>query len=72
LDVSGYGCQWVYTVKLNPDETLARLKARLVAKGYFQTCVEYQDTFSSVTKITLVWLPISLAATHHWTPSVRY
>jgi len=21
------GCQWAYTVKLNPDETLARLKA---------------------------------------------
>ena len=28
------GCQWVFTVKVNPDGSIARLKARLVAKGY--------------------------------------
>ena len=27
------GCRWVFTVKVNPDESIARLKARLVAKG---------------------------------------
>ena len=29
-------CRSVYTVKLNPDESLANLKARLVAKGFSQ------------------------------------
>ena len=28
------GCLWVFTVKVNPDGSIARLKARLVAKGY--------------------------------------
>ncbi|KAJ9539533.1 hypothetical protein OSB04_032266 [Centaurea solstitialis] len=31
------GCKWVFTVKVNPDGSVARLKARLVAKGYAQT-----------------------------------
>ena len=28
------GCHWVFTVKVNPDGSIARLKARLLAKGY--------------------------------------
>ena len=28
------GCRWVFTVKVNPDGSIAQLKARLVAKGY--------------------------------------
>ena len=28
------GCCWVFTVKVNPDGSIAWLKARLVAKGY--------------------------------------
>ena len=27
-------CRWVFTVKVNPDGSIARLKVRLVAKGY--------------------------------------
>ena len=29
-------CRWVFTVKVNPNGSIARLKARLVAKGYAQ------------------------------------
>ena len=27
-------CRWVFSVKFNPDGSIARLKTRLVAKGY--------------------------------------
>lgn len=61
------GCKWVFTVKVNPDGSVARLKARLVAKGYAQTFeVDYSDTFSPVDKLTSIRLFISMAATHHW------
>ena len=61
------GCRWVFTVKVNPDGSIARLKAHLVAKGYAQAYgVDYFDTFSLVSKLTSIRLFISLAATHGW------
>ena len=60
------GCHWVFTVKVNPDSSVAQLKARPVAKGYAQTYgVVYSDTFSLVSKITSFWLFISIAATYN-------
>ena len=42
-------------MKLNPNGSLAHLKAHLVAKGYSQVYgMNYQDTFSSVAKMTSV------------------
>ena len=61
------GCRWVFVVKFNLDGSVARLKAHLVAKGYAHTYgVDYSDTFSSVAKMTYIWLFISLATTHGW------
>nr|GEV31520.1 retrovirus-related Pol polyprotein from transposon TNT 1-94 [Tanacetum cinerariifolium] len=41
------GCKWVFSVKMNPDGSIARLKARLVAKGYAQTYgIDYSETLS--------------------------
>ena len=61
------GCRWVFTIKFNPDGSVARLKARLVAKAYAQTYgVDYSDTFSLVAKLTYVRLFISLAASYDW------
>ena len=61
------GCKWVFSVKMNPDGSVARLKARLVAKGYAQTYgIDYSETFSLVAKISSIRLFISLAATYNW------
>ena len=51
-------------MEVNPNgtiATIASLKALLVAKGYTQTYgVEYSKIFSSIAKITLIHLFISL------------
>ena len=61
------GCKWVFTIKVNPDGSVARLKARLVAKGYAQTYgINYSDTFSPIAKLASIQLFISLAAIHNW------
>ncbi|TYK25675.1 Cysteine-rich RLK (RECEPTOR-like protein kinase) 8 [Cucumis melo var. makuwa] len=61
------GCKWVFSVKVNPDGTMARLKARLVANGYAQTYgIDYSDTFSPIAKLTSIHLFLSIAATYNW------
>ena len=61
------GCRWIFAVKFNSDGSVARLKARLVAKGYAQIYgVDYDDTFSPVTKMTSIRLLIFLVANQGW------
>ncbi|GJU88782.1 retrovirus-related pol polyprotein from transposon TNT 1-94 [Tanacetum coccineum] len=61
------GCKWVFSFKMKPDGSIARLKPRLVAKGYAQTYgIDYPETFSPVAKISSIRLFISLAATYDW------
>nr|GEW78807.1 zinc finger, CCHC-type [Tanacetum cinerariifolium] len=61
------GCKWVFSVKMNPDGSVARLKARLVAKGYAQRYgIDYSKNFSPAAKISSIRLFISLGATYDW------
>jgi len=60
------GSSEVYTVKLNPDGSLACLKARFVTKGFSHVYgLEYVDTFFLVVKMKFVQILVSLAATYH-------
>ena len=57
----------VYTVKYNPDGSVARRKARLVAKSFTQIYGEdYSETFAPVSKLNSVRVVISIAANMGW------
>lgn len=61
------GYKWVFTVKVNPDGSLAKLKSRLVAKIYDQSYrVNYLDTFSLVAKLSSIYLFMSLVVFENW------
>ncbi|KAG9447257.1 hypothetical protein H6P81_013385 [Aristolochia fimbriata] len=54
-------------VLLLPDGFVDRYKARLVAKGYTQEyCIDYEETFAPVARLTSVHLLSALAAVRQW------
>jgi hypothetical protein len=57
------GYKWVYKLKLNPDNSIARYKARLVAKGYSQIPgQDFTETTSPVAHLASYHSLLSLAA----------
>lgn len=57
----------VFTLKQNPNGSIATYKAKLVVKGFTQTNgINYHKTFSPVTKVMMVRILISLEATYEW------
>jgi Reverse transcriptase (RNA-dependent DNA polymerase) len=61
------GCKWVFSMKYDATGKVERYKARLVVKGYTQTYgIDFQETFSPVTKLNTVWVLLSLTANQDW------
>jgi hypothetical protein len=59
------GCKWVLKKKLRPDGTIDKYKAIRVAKSYTQKEGEdFFDTYSPVTRLTIIRVLLSLAASH--------
>ena len=61
------GCKWVFSIKHKADESIERYKVRLMAKGYTHTHgIDYQKTFSPVTKLNTVRVLLSITANLDW------
>ena len=59
--------KWVFVVKYKLDISIYRYKARLVAKEFTQTYkIDYQETFTLVTKLNTVRILLSLAVNLYW------
>lgn len=66
-DVKPIGYKWVYYVKLNSNGFLKFYNACLVALGNKQEYgIDYDETFSPVTKMTIVRTVISIASSSGW------
>jgi hypothetical protein len=60
-------CKWVFKLKHKSDGTIDCYKARLIAKGFKQQYgVDYDATFSSVVKPTIIRLLLSFVVTKGW------
>ena len=62
-----FRCKWVYKTKYASDGSVERHKDLLVAKGFSQVeGIDYNETFSPVTKMNSICLVLSLVASHKW------
>jgi hypothetical protein len=62
-----FRCKWVYKTKNASDGSVERHKALLVSKGFSQVeGIDYNETFSLVSKMNFICLVLVLVASHKW------
>ena len=60
-------CKWVYSLKYNPDGSIARHKARLVARDFSQAYgLDYTETFSPVARLSSIRVLFSIVLNKAW------
>jgi hypothetical protein len=60
-------CRWVYKIKTNSDRSIEQYKARLIAKENSQQCrMYYEETFSSISKMTTIHTFIVVTLVCQW------
>jgi hypothetical protein len=60
-------CKWVYKTMYASNGSVERHKVRLVSKGFSQVeGIDYNKTYSHVTKMNSIHLVLSLVASHKW------
>ena len=61
------GNKWVFHIKRNLDDSIARYKALLVAKGIYQQLgIDFHETFSLVINPITIRIVLSLALNRKW------
>jgi hypothetical protein len=59
--------KWIYKIKHATDESIEKHKARFVARGFSQKeGIDYEETFSHVSKYTSIRTIIALAVKMKW------
>jgi hypothetical protein len=62
-----FRCKWVYRTKSAVDGHISIYKSRLVSRGFQQVHgIDYDETFSLVTKMDSICLALYIAATKGW------
>jgi len=61
------GCHWMYRLKQDTTSKIVHYKARLVTQGFTQAPgINYNDTFTPVTKLITNHIILALAAHYDW------
>ncbi|PKU77279.1 Retrovirus-related Pol polyprotein from transposon TNT 1-94 [Dendrobium catenatum] len=62
------GSRWTFKTKRHADGSIVRYKARFVAQGHTQDYgINYEENFSTVTKMPTIRALTALAVHHKWT-----